>query len=450
MEQQAGSAIADVRRMTSVPADAAPASRAHVRHVLSGVVIALIARATILAWKAPIRAPGATETPRFLGALLSPANVGVAALLATVFGWVSIACHESGHAIAMRRVGVQPQWIRIGAGPRLCTITVAGIPVSWHLIPATGVTVGDMRLLTVGQVRGVFAAGPRSHLGWAALGGAVALIAPLPLAATAVAVCALELTMYASNHDESPPTAGSSGGDGWQIKRLSTLPDQQPISPWRHAWQLHQAGNSQPVLGILAAAHSRTTDPAKREELVKMQVHLLAAGGQPAHATQRIATVLAQLAADAPSRPVWEFTYADRLLMHQVAAPGDWPAETDSWVAAAVDRVFLHVEAPAPVDLAGQAHTRAMLALVRGDAKAAVSLCAAAAPAAAADAYSRHVVAATMAIALARTGDAAHARAWAADVPLEAELRPRLDRELAASTPARVSISTAGLSGSAR
>lgn len=59
----------------------------------------------------------------------------------------SILCHELGHALCGRAVGLRPYWIRIGQGPKLLKKTFFSVRLDWALWPTGGLTYANFQNL---------------------------------------------------------------------------------------------------------------------------------------------------------------------------------------------------------------------------------------------------------------------------------------------------------------
>ncbi|RKS69333.1 peptidase M50-like protein [Motilibacter peucedani] len=322
----------------------------------------------------------------------------VAAGVVTVGAAVSIAVHEAGHALVARRAGFQVTSVRIGGGPRVGTVRLAGVPVDLHVVPSSGQTVHEAAGMTRATRRSVLLAGPRANLLVAAGCAPLACLLPAVPGTVAAVLAVHELFAWAANMAVTAPRHGGVGSDGWQLRRL-------------------------------AAAVPRPDLPAcdvpGQHDLDRASALLLAGDHDGAVAAFDVS--LERLPLTHPARPWAAHARADALLTSAIARGGTPPS------AATLAEAHAVVDAIAADPATGPAlvHTRAMCHVLEGRPDEAAALLGPLKQQPM-DPRNAAVVDATMAVALARLGRQAEARVWAEQVPSSCVLHAAAWRELTA------------------
>ena len=344
-----------------------------------------------------------------------PVPLGSLWLIAVVVGvlgsYVSVSAHEAGHAVAARRAGVTTKAVRIGIGPVLVRFVVGRTAVQLHAVPVTGRTThAGSTTLTTRQRMVIVGSGPAMHV--------VLLLVALPLlllgpwvAAGATGFIALNLALLGPNLRVRPPTGDGLGNDGWQLQQLRRGGAELLL---RHTYQSHAKavlrGDPGPAIDLLL--HQLTTctgdDDPRMRQLQLHLAHQYARAGRFRDAANVFHELLGRTDADDSSHGLLRACWADAALSD--LATSDITADART-LDACRDALA------GAGDVRGLTHSRALLALACGDPASAGDLARESLTADEPAAEERHVIAATIALALARLGDTPAARAWLADLP---------------------------------
>ena len=332
------------------------------------------------------------------------------AVVGVCVNFLSIALHEAGHALAARHVGMAVRSVRIGKGPKLASFRIGSSRVDIHAIPSTGLTTyPPSPMASARQRRLVVAAGPAAHVLLILVALAVWLVSPV----VAIIVIFLNVELLRANLRARPPKVSEShGSDGWQLQQLRRGGDEMLRQKYVHD-HVRRVLQGDPSAAIKLLEGQLATcaadDDSRRRPLLIHLAHQFARAGRFEEAGQVWGDVLSMLAPDEPDRPLIGASWADAVLSHAVITG----AELDP-----VNLQACHEALSAVSDQTrGVTHTRALFALATGRLPEAVELARTSLVADKPEQEERHIVAATISLALARLGDLPAARAWLMDVP---------------------------------
>jgi hypothetical protein len=354
------------------------------------------------------------------GTVLSPSELTtlateavVAALVIGLLGsLVAVTAHEAGHAIAAWAVGTPAKSVRIGRGPAVAAFSIGRTAIHFHAIPVTGRTVHAYSPeITTRQRRLMIISGPLMHV--VLILAAVPLLVSTGLVSTmAFGFIAINVELLKCNLRAHKPCGAELGNDGWQLQQLRRGGVELLR---RHQLQQHgQAilrGEPTRAIEMLLEQLAGCADDKEPRRLT-LQLHLglqYGRAGQFEQAALVFVDVLARIDTNGSDAVLLRAAWADAVLSHAVISGFD----PEPAVLQSCQRALQAVGE----DTRGVTHSRALLALVSGQLSTAVELGQASLKADKPEEEERHLIAATISLALARLGDLPAARAWLTDVP---------------------------------
>jgi hypothetical protein len=145
----------------------------------------------------------------------------VAVLSTPVVRWLTIACHEAGHAAVAIRRGRRVKRVTVGTGHPLVSRRIRRAEVVLQAWPDGGRTgYATSERTTVADALAIARAGPAAHVVLLALALPGLVYGGTASSTAALLFGAWQLIFFIDNVRVRPPRCGDQGNDGWQIKQL--------------------------------------------------------------------------------------------------------------------------------------------------------------------------------------------------------------------------------------